>query len=218
MQYHQNIIHAHRPYMSRTYHQPSPPQGPGSDHARMMCMDGSFAIAKLLRLYEINYGLRRANVQAVGYACSAALLLIFANVTRYQRPSGDNGLSGSRESTEIHLNTCVRALDELSGSWPRAKKAGEFLQLLQRRWELQDRSERSRATRRALSYNAEEFEDSQSKRVCTSGSRDFHPPRPSMLRRIDLEQRLHGQQGQVDTGLGLDLDAIVTGFPLFDDN
>ncbi|KAF7553674.1 hypothetical protein G7Z17_g3452 [Cylindrodendrum hubeiense] len=36
MQYHQNIIHAHRPWMSRTYVQPSPQQGPGAGHARKM--------------------------------------------------------------------------------------------------------------------------------------------------------------------------------------
>lgn len=204
MQYHQNIIHAHRPYMSRTYHQPSPPQGPGPDHARMMCMDGAFAIAKLLRLYETNYSLRRVNVQAVGYACSAALLLIFANVTKYQKLSGENGPSGHGQPTEIHLNTCVRALDELSGSWSSAKKAGEFLQLLQRRWELRSRSERVRARRRALGYDAAGSGDSPSKRVRTSG---FTP---------EMEQQLQGQQGPVDIGMGLDLDRIVAGLPLSD--
>lgn len=118
----------------------------------MMCIGGAFAIAKLLRLYEVNYTLRRVNVQAVGYACPAALLLIFANVTKYHKPSVENDYYKSCRSIESYLNTCVRALDELSSPWSSAKESSEFLRLLQRRWESKVRSVRTNAARRELSH------------------------------------------------------------------
>ena len=137
MQYHQCLIHAHRPYMSRTYVQPFPPQGPGPDHARMMCADSAISIAKLLQLYEIRYSLRRINTQAVGIACSAALLLIFANVTPYQKEKADQ--------IRKHLSACFRALEEFESSWESAKKTRDFLLVLQREWELRARSAHARS-------------------------------------------------------------------------
>ncbi|KAH6971311.1 fungal-specific transcription factor domain-containing protein [Ilyonectria destructans] len=138
MQYHQNIIHAHRPWMSRTYVQPSPAQGPGPGHARMMCMESAFAIGRLLQLYETRYALRRMSIQSISIVFSAAVLLIFANVTHYQcQEKNDIG---------IHLNACFRALDELSVTWGTSQRAKEFLILLQRQWELKGRSGRGRRT------------------------------------------------------------------------
>ncbi|KAH8659465.1 fungal-specific transcription factor domain-containing protein, partial [Ilyonectria robusta] len=132
MQYHQNIIHAHRPWMSRTYAQPTPPQGPGSSHARMMCIESAYAIAKLLQIYEGRYALRLMNIQGVGIACSAALLLIFANVTNFKRyTTTDVGL---------RLSACFRALDEFGATWESSKRAKDFLVLLHRQWELRGRS------------------------------------------------------------------------------
>ncbi|EXF83407.1 hypothetical protein CFIO01_13264 [Colletotrichum fioriniae PJ7] len=134
MQYHQNIIHAHRPYMSKTYCQPFPPQGPGSDHARMMCMNAAISIAKLLQVYETNYDLRKVNTQAVGITCSAALLLIFAVTTHYH---------SDEDQIEIYLTSCFRALDEPSSSWDSTKRARELLLLIRRQWELKVRSAQS---------------------------------------------------------------------------
>ncbi|KAF4465465.1 Transcription factor [Fusarium albosuccineum] len=51
MQYHQAIIYAHRPCMSKSYLQPQPPRGPGAGHARQMCMDS----ARLQRHWDIQY-------------------------------------------------------------------------------------------------------------------------------------------------------------------
>lgn len=187
--------------MSRTYHQPSPPQGPGSDHARMMCIGGAFAIAKLLRLYEINYTLRRVNVQAVGYACSAALLLIFANITEYHDPNVENSYYSFCQPIESYLNTCVRALDELSVSWSSAREASEFLRLLQRRWERKDRSVRTHAARRELAHHdTPELNHPPNKRARMSAFT------------LGMEQQLQTQQGPVEIGMGLDLDRIIAGF------
>lgn len=203
MHYYQNIIHAHRPYMSKTYHQPFPPQGPGSDHARMMCTDSAFSIAKLLQLYEASYGLRRINVQAVGIACSAALLLIFTNITRHQPDGG---------RTEMHLNACFRALDEFSLSWDSAKRARELLLVLQRQWELKGRS--ARAARRASIF-AHDSESVSAKRCRTSY------PETLQTEAVDTQSFLPGQesdqlqdqQGPIDINMGLDLDWMIAGFP-----
>ncbi|KAF2155529.1 hypothetical protein K461DRAFT_290551 [Myriangium duriaei CBS 260.36] len=128
MQYYQYMIYAHRPWMSRSYIQPTnPPQGPGSDHARTICIESAFAIAKLLQLYETRYALRQVNIQAVGMTCSAALLLIFATVSKYDCPSNHD--------LPTQLSTCFRALDEFAAPWESAKRAKEFLVLLQRRWQ-----------------------------------------------------------------------------------
>lgn len=204
MQYHQNIIHAHRPYMSKTYNQPFPPQGPGSNHARMMCVGSAISIAKLLQLYEVSYELRRINVQTVGIACSAALLLIFTNVTRYQPDDGQ---------TEAHLNTCFRALDEFSLSWDSAKRAREFLLLLQRQWELRVRPV---PTRRASEFTVDHPDMGPRKRTRTFVS-DELPPRsqhqPQMANLPYEAAQFGSQQGSLGIDTGLDLDWIVNGFP-----
>lgn len=131
MQYYQGLIYAYRPWMSKGYiHEPI--QGCGAGHARKMCMDSATAIAQLLRLYEDSYTLRRINIQAVAITFSAALLLVFATVSRYQRDREDEILS--------NLSVCFRALDELAPAWDSAKRARDFLTRLQRHWERQTKS------------------------------------------------------------------------------
>lgn len=139
--------------MSKTYNQPFPPQGPGPGHARMMCKSSAVLIAKLLRIYEIQHGFRKINVQAVGITCSAAMLLLFANVTQ----------SSSEPDLETHLNTCFRALDEFGLSWQNAKTARECLLLLQRQWEV--KSENERSLRRVATMTAIS-DPTQTKRHC----------------------------------------------------
>ncbi|KAI0423540.1 fungal-specific transcription factor domain-containing protein [Xylaria sp. FL1042] len=128
MQYHQIMIYAHRPWMSRSYSQADP----ASADARRQCIDSAVAIAELLRIYESQYSFRRINVQAVGMTCSAALLLIFAIVTGYQRPEGGKEL-------KVYLIVCFRALEEFGQSWENAKRNRDFLILLQRNWESRSR-------------------------------------------------------------------------------
>ncbi|KJZ72195.1 hypothetical protein HIM_08460 [Hirsutella minnesotensis 3608] len=143
MQYYQNLIHAHRPWMSRTYIQPNPPRGPGSGHARQMCIESAFSITKLLQIYERRYALRRMNILGVGITCSAALLLIFATVSQYR-------ILDESQDLGFHISTCFRALDELGASWESAKRAREFLILLQRRWESWKRSPKVRRASQAM--------------------------------------------------------------------
>lgn len=137
MLYHQNIIYAHRPWMSRapTFSDTNQSVPHNPKHARSMCIDAALSIAKLLQLYESRYGLRRVNIQAVGITCSAALLLIFAVVVKH-RPE-----VASTDATipAAHLSTCFRALDEFGAAWESAKQARNFLTVLHRRWELQAR-------------------------------------------------------------------------------
>lgn len=132
MQYHQNIIYAHRPWMSKSYLQPQPPKGPGYLHARQMCIQSAIAISKLLFLYETRYTLRRINVKAVSITSSAVLLLLFASVSKYP--------SHSQTQITAHLGTCFRALDELSLSWMNARRAKDLLVNLQHQWEIRTHS------------------------------------------------------------------------------
>ncbi|KAF7168738.1 hypothetical protein CNMCM5623_001644 [Aspergillus felis] len=128
MQYHQNIIYAHRPWISKSHLQPQPPRGPGYTHAREMCIQSAIAISKILNMYESRYTLRRINVQAVSITSSAILFLLFAAVSNY--PSDSQG------NISLYLTTCFRALDEFSLSWKSAQRAKDLLVGLQRQWDL----------------------------------------------------------------------------------
>lgn len=133
MQYYQNVIHAHRPWMSSSYLQPQPPQGPGYMHAQRMCIESAAAVAKLILLYERRYSLRRVNIQGVAVIFSAAIILIFASMSRRRRRRAKTA------ETATHLSVCFRALEELSASWECAKRSRDFLLMLQRKWELKSR-------------------------------------------------------------------------------
>ncbi|KAF6785049.1 hypothetical protein CSOJ01_15650 [Colletotrichum sojae] len=125
-----------QPWMAKHYIQPQPARGPGYSHARKACIDSAVAIAKILQIYEDRYTLRRMNIQGAMITRSAELLLIFATVSRINRPEYvDLG---------VKLSTCFRALDEFSGSWENAKRAHDFLVMLQREWEIRARSNRMR--------------------------------------------------------------------------
>ncbi|KAJ5217927.1 uncharacterized protein N7498_000026 [Penicillium cinerascens] len=132
MQYHQNIIYAHRPWMSKSHLQPQPPRGPGFTHAREMCIQSAITISKILNMYESRYTLRRINVQAVSITSSAILLLLFAAVLNYP--------CHSRDDISLYLSTCFRALDEFALSWKSAQRAKDLLVGLQRQWDLRMRS------------------------------------------------------------------------------
>ncbi|KAL1603450.1 hypothetical protein SLS60_005037 [Paraconiothyrium brasiliense] len=175
---------------------PFPPQGPGSDHARMMCMESASSIAKLLQLYEIGYALRRINVQAVGIVCSAALLLIFANVTRYY---GDGAYQ-----TELYLSTCFRALEEFGTSWDSAKRARDFLLLLLRQWELRGRSARAARRRAPSSSSVAAAAEAPRKRTRTSDLLDNSQMEDQLSRM--LSATTHGVSDSFDLEMGLGLD------------
>lgn len=143
MQYHQDIIYAHRPWMSKSHIQPQPPQGPGHNHARGMCIQSATAIARILAMYETRYTLRRIHTKAVASTSSAVLLLLFAAVTRYHMPNlQQDGNRVLENDIPGHLSTCFRALDEFAICWPSAAKAKDMLLRLQRRWEIRTRSQK----------------------------------------------------------------------------
>ena len=108
-------------------------EGHNPEHARATCIESAISIGKLLQIYEHHYGLRRINVQAVGMTCSAALLLIFAVVICGETEQKAQ-LSLSTDPA-LYLGVCLNALDAFAAAWESAKKAREFLNLLQRRWE-----------------------------------------------------------------------------------
>ncbi|KAE8420968.1 fungal-specific transcription factor domain-containing protein [Aspergillus pseudocaelatus] len=132
MQYYQFMIHCHRPYMSKYYIQPQPPQGPGPRHARKMCVESAISIVKLLTVHENLYTFRRANVQIVSFIFSAALILIFITVPSKRSPRNQDLVR--------HLNTCFRALEEMGSCLENARRTSTFLGTLQRQWETRRRN------------------------------------------------------------------------------
>lgn len=141
MQYYQNMIYAHRPWMSKSHLQPQPPKGPGSNHAREMCIHSAISIAKILLLYETRYTLRRISVKVVSIISSAVPLLLFAAVSQYPL--------SEQEDVTAHLSTCFRALDESSLSWQSAARAKDLLVRLQCKWELRTRAGKTKPNRAA---------------------------------------------------------------------
>lgn len=140
MQYHQFMIHCHRPYISKHYIQPQPPQGPGSSHARRMCIESAISIAKLLTFYESLYGFRKANVQMVSFVFSAALILIFVTVPSQLRMP-------NKEHTK-YLGVCFWALDEMGCCFENAKRTSTFLSTLQQQWHKRTRALAEKSTKR----------------------------------------------------------------------
>ncbi|KAJ5636681.1 uncharacterized protein N7484_009994 [Penicillium longicatenatum] len=133
--YHQAVIHAHRPWMSKSSIQPQPQQGAGHVHARQMCVESGTAIAKILQIYEKFYTFRRMNIQVVSITCSAALMLIFAKALH--RSTHDD------EENVANLNICFRALEECGSAWESAKRAQNFLLHMQGLWDIQIRPYRA---------------------------------------------------------------------------
>ncbi|CAD0106101.1 unnamed protein product [Aureobasidium uvarum] len=125
MEYHHLQIFLHRPWTSSQL-QPQPPQGRGVHHARHICATSATEIARLLRIYEIQYSFRFINVEIIRILSSAALILIFATVPLPHREI-DVEMTG-------YLNTCFRALEDLGGRYDSAKETRFTLLAIQRRW------------------------------------------------------------------------------------
>ncbi|THZ80470.1 hypothetical protein D6C84_07410 [Aureobasidium pullulans] len=125
MEYHHLQIFLHRPWTSSQL-QPQPSQGPGVHHARHICATSATEIARLLRIYEIQYSFKFINVEIIRILSSAALILIFATVPLPHREVNSE-MTG-------YLNTCFRALEELGGRYDSAKETRCTLLAIQRRW------------------------------------------------------------------------------------
>lgn len=192
MQYYQAVIHTHRPWMSKGYIQPQPPQGPGYIHARKMCIESAFAIAKLLHLYEMKYTFRRMNIQAVAITCSSALMLIFATMSN-RRLQEDC-------ETSTHLSVCFRALEEFGLSWESAKRAQTFLISLQRLWEGQVHS--SHSSKRMLSelHSRSQSRFPVPKRTRTSSGPELEEP-GVLLVDLDTRQSPHSHASHVNSDM-----------------
>ncbi|KAJ5654521.1 fungal-specific transcription factor domain-containing protein [Penicillium lividum] len=161
--YHQAIIHAHRPWMSKSsiQPQPQPQQDPGYTHARKMCVESATVISNLLQIYEKFYTFRRMNIQVVSITCSAALMLIFAKAL--------NRRADADETAIANLNICFRALEEFGSAWESAKRAQSFLLHMQGLWDIQIRPYRTGKRAASQFQGMGSHEDFlQSKRLRTS--------------------------------------------------
>ncbi|KAL2810101.1 hypothetical protein BJX63DRAFT_444874 [Aspergillus granulosus] len=182
MQYYQNMIYAHRPWMSKSYLQPQPPKGPGYRHAREMCIHSAICISRILVMYEARYTLRRIHTKAVAITSSAALLLLFADVAQY---------SNKKDEILGHLSTCFRALDEFAISWPSASRAKDLLLRLQRRWEVRTRSSKMNIKSRDVTFPLIKQ---------SPATMDPHGPSPTG------HETLAGQQTESHSDISIDTD------------
>lgn len=127
MQYALFVIILHRPFVSKHYIQPSPLVGSGHVHARKMCVSSAVDIAKLLHLYEQEHSLRRANIQMVHVAFTAALILVYATIS-------ENDPHNHRELS-VHTETCCYALAELGHVFENASRTLDVLLSVKRMWQ-----------------------------------------------------------------------------------
>jgi hypothetical protein len=127
MQFHQFLILIHRPWTSKTLLQPNPPQGPGYQHARAVCIDSAIKIAKLLGMHEERHSFRFLSIQSVHIIYSAIPILIFATISNSASLRIDENLGS-------HLGVCHRALDVLGQGFEHAKRIQKLLLALEQRW------------------------------------------------------------------------------------
>lgn len=127
IQYHVFIIILHRPFVSKSATQPHPLRGEGPFHAREMCVTSAVEVAKLLQLYETNYGLSIVATPVVHAAFSAALILVYATLSQ-TNASTSGELSGD-------LAACCRVLSVLGSRFESATRALDTLLAIKREWQ-----------------------------------------------------------------------------------
>lgn len=84
-------------------------------------------MARIVAIFESRFGCRRMDVETSQMLPSAALILIFAAISVLDH--GD-----SRDDVLVHLNTFLRAFDELSNVHVSARVHLDGLLLIQERW------------------------------------------------------------------------------------
>ncbi|KAI0886377.1 fungal-specific transcription factor domain-containing protein [Annulohypoxylon maeteangense] len=127
MQYALFIIILHRPWVAKKYIQPTPLFGSGPRHAREMCLRSAVDIAILIRAFEKQYSLQRANVLLVHIAFTAALILLYATVS-------EKDFDCQRELS-TQLDMCCQALAELGNSFENAARTLDILLSVKRMWQ-----------------------------------------------------------------------------------
>ena len=122
MQYYYSIILVHRPFISERY---SISEG-RPELPRTVCLQSAIAISKLIRLYEKNYTLQHINIQAIGIIFSAALVLLFANISLSQ--------THDYQTSSTHLDVCSQALSKLGEYFENASRSLDLLLTIKRNW------------------------------------------------------------------------------------
>ncbi|KAI1212069.1 fungal-specific transcription factor domain-containing protein [Annulohypoxylon truncatum] len=127
MQYALFIITLHRPWVAKNYIQPTPLFGSGPRHAREMCLRSAVDIANLIRAFDRQYSLQRANMLLVHIAFTAALILLYATVS-------EKDFDCQRELS-TQLDMCCQALAELGNSFENAARTLDILLSVKRMWQ-----------------------------------------------------------------------------------
>ena len=121
------VIVLHRQFVAKHYIQPSPLVGQGHVHARAMCIKAALQIAELLRWYEKQHTLSRANILVVQIVFSAALVLVYATVCQSDPVS--------HQELFTNLEVCSQALATLGDTFENASRALEVLLRVKRIWQ-----------------------------------------------------------------------------------
>lgn len=124
MNFHQYLIHIHRPFVSKNRPRPVPAQ---YLHARKVCIDSAVAISRLIRRYKFTYALRYINNEAICIISSAAVILVFASVSDLEGQGNGN--------LNTHLATCCNALADLGKTFEHASGTLEILLAIKRQWQ-----------------------------------------------------------------------------------
>ena len=120
------MIFIHRPFISEERNALGPLYEVTTHTSRSACLEAAFAISKLVTIYEENYTLQRINIQAVSIIFSAALFLVFENIS----PTP----SYSRETLAVHLEGCSQALAKLGEYYENASRSLDLLLSIKRDW------------------------------------------------------------------------------------
>jgi hypothetical protein len=133
------------------------------------------------------------SIQGPAIAFSAALLLIFADISHFEQSQGLNIVP--------YLSVCFRALDEFGQSWESAKRARDFLTKLQRQWELLARPRRS--VRRNMGFTKTVSNGSRKRPLAAT---DFGADRNGSRATWPRQQQQAMQDNHSDDAIGFDFD------------
>lgn len=108
-------------------------------------------MSRLLSIFETLFGFRRLDIETSQMLPSACLILVFAGVSSLGRAS----------EVGQHLNTLLRALDELSNTHASARQQRDSLLFVQEKWGTMNRQ---------LQRRTADGDDRRGKRMRIEGS------------------------------------------------
>lgn len=123
MQYNEVMMFANHPFISS----PGGQQVAYSPDTRRLCLEAASNVARLLRLYQQNWSIRRANVHLVHVCLTTALVHLYFACTAELEDVYQNAMTD--------LETVCEALGTLSRAWRSAYRALDSLASIRQIWQ-----------------------------------------------------------------------------------